>query len=229
VEPAYTCALQAAKRGILSTREIHASAQRIVRLKTWIARTRQPPLGVIGCREHRELAREVAQRSVTLVRDTTRQLPLKLPANAKIAVVVPRPEDLTPADTSSLVVPALAQAVRRHHRRVDDFFIPMNPTAPEIRTLRAELAEYDLLILGTINAASHPGQAALVNTMLQSGSKIVAVALRMPYDLTAYPRVPTYVCSYSILPPAMDALADALWGRIPFLGQLPVRIPLNKE
>jgi beta-N-acetylhexosaminidase len=47
----------------------------------------------------------------------------------------------------------------------------------------------------------------------------------MPYDLAAYPKAATYVCTYSILPPAMEALAEALCGRIPFAGSLPVTIP----
>ena len=227
VSSTYSCAIQAARRGLLSPKEIHASARRILRLKSWLLRSKQPPLSVIGCREHRALAREVAEKSVTLVRDTTRQLPLNLHASAGIAVVVPRPEDLTPADTSSLVVPALASAVQRYHRQVDDFTVAMNPSAAEIRESCAQLLKYDLIIIGTINAADHPGQAALVNTLLKEGRKVIAVALRMPYDLAAYPEAPTYLCTYSILPPAMEALADALWGRIPFNGKLPVSIPVK--
>jgi beta-N-acetylhexosaminidase len=215
----------AARRCLLSPAEVHTSARRILKLKAWLARTKQPPLSVIGCRQHRALAREVAEKSVTLVRDTARQLPVKLQPDARIAVVVPRPEDLTPADTSSLVIPALAPAVRRYHQHVDNFMVPMNPSVADIRALRAKLAKYDLLILGTINATSHPSQAALVKTMLTDGSKVIAVALRMPYDLAAYPAAPTYVCTYSILPPSMEALADALFGQIPFSGTLPVRIP----
>ena len=46
----------------------------------------------------------------------------------------------------------------------------------------------------------------------------------MPYDLAAYPGVETYACTYSILPPSMEALAEALWGRIPFVGTLPVSL-----
>ena len=42
--------------------------------------------------------------------------------------------------------------------------------------------------------------------------------------LAAYPGVETYACTYSILPPSMEALAEALWGRIPFRGTLPVSL-----
>ena len=80
-------------------------------------------------------------------------------------------------------------------------------------------------MVGTINATVHPGQAALVNALLNDDVGMVAVALRMPYDGLAYPTAPTYVCVYSIQPPAMEALAQALFGQIPFAGQLPVSMP----
>lgn len=103
----------------------------------------------------------------------------------------------------------------------------MNPSAAEIRECCARLLKYDLIIIGTINAADHPGQAALVNTLLKEGRKVIAVALRMPYDLAAYPEAPTYLCTYSILPPAMEALADALWGESLSTESSPLAFPLN--
>jgi beta-N-acetylhexosaminidase len=225
IEPVFANIVHAAQRGLLSPEEIKASAQRILALKAWIKRVKQPPLSVVGCRGHLALAQEVAEKSVTLVRDTSRRLPLRLTSDAKIAVVVPRPEDLTPADTSSYVTPALAAAVRRYHPRVDEFFIGMNPSLSDVRSLREKLKDHDLVILGTINATAHRGQADLVNAVLKQSTSLIAVALRMPYDLAVHPAVSTYACTYSILPPAMEALAAALWGRIPFVGQLPVNIP----
>jgi beta-N-acetylhexosaminidase len=65
----------------------------------------------------------------------------------------------------------------------------------------------------------------LVQKLVKQGTRLITVALRTPYDLAAYPAAPTYVCTYSILPPAMEALAEALFGRIPFAGTLPVTIP----
>jgi beta-N-acetylhexosaminidase len=56
---------------------------------------------------------------------------------------------------------------------------------------------------------------------------VVTVSLRTPWDLAAYPRAGTHVCTYSILPESMAALAAALVGaseRGPFPGRLPVAI-----
>jgi beta-N-acetylhexosaminidase len=225
VEPACCNLAQAARRGLLSADEIHASARRIMALKKWIKRQRQQPLAVIGCKEHLQLAQEVARKSITLVRDTARQLPLRVAPNENIAVAIPRPEDLTPADTSSYVKPMLADALRRYHRRVDDFSFGMNPAAEEIGALCERLAKYDVVVLGTINATAHPRQAELVKRLIKQGTRLITVALRMPYDLAAYPEAATYICAYSILPPAMEALAEGIFGRISFVGILPVTIP----
>jgi beta-N-acetylhexosaminidase len=225
VEPAYSNLLQGARRGLIAQDEIQASARRILALKHWVGRRPQPPLNVIGCDEHLRLAREVARASITLVRDTARQLPLRLSDDKKIAVVIPRPQDLTPADTSSYVTPELAAAARRYHRQVEEFSMDMNPAAREIEDLCARLVQYDLLIVGTINAMAHSGQARLIKKLIKQRARLIAVALRMPYDLAAYPEVATFICTYSVLPPAMEALADAIFGEIPFRGRLPVTIP----
>ena len=227
IEPVFANIVHAARRGLLSSKEIHASAQRVLALKARVTRTKQPPLRIVGCREHLALARQVAERSMTLVRDTAQRLPLHLRPGAKIAVVVPRPEDLTPADTSSYVTPALAAALRHYHPHVDEFFIAMNPGMSEVKSMREKLKSYDLAVVGTINATAHRGQADLVNALLKQGTPLIAVALRMPYDLAVYREAPTYACTYSILPPAMEAIAAALWGRIPFGGKLPVTVPLR--
>ena len=225
VEPACSNLVHAARRGLLSADAIHASARRILALKNWIKRQPQQPLAVIGCQEHLRLAQEVARKSITLVRDTARQLPLRMGPDQKIAVAIPRPQDLTPADTSSYVKPVLAKALRRYHSRVEEFSFAMNPAAGEIGALCERLAKCEMVIIGTINATAHPGQAKLVKKLLKLRAQLITVALRMPYDLAAYPEASTYICTYSILPPSMEALTEALFGRIAFSGTLPVTVP----
>lgn len=225
VEPATVNLVQAARRGLLSAGEIQASARRVLSLKRWIHGRPQPELNVIGCDEHRRLAREVARKSITLVRNAAGILPLRLSAGKKLAVVTPRPQDLTPADTSSYVRPALAAALGRHHAQVHGFKVAMDPATGDLEQLCKQLAEYDLVIIGTINATSHPGQASLVRKLIRQRTEVIAIALRMPYDLAAYPAVSTYLCTYSILPPSMEALADAMFGQIAFAGRPPVTIP----
>jgi beta-N-acetylhexosaminidase len=81
------------------------------------------------------------------------------------------------------------------------------------------------VILCTISASMQPEQGELARRVIASGVPVITVALRTPYDLTVYPGAGTHICTYGMHPPAMEALASALWGRAPFRGRLPVAIP----
>ena len=189
---------------------------------------------MIGCKEHllNLHTRGGAQVSQHWCAIPLRLLPLRAGRGREDCGCNSAPgcKTSTPADTSSYVKLVLADALRRYHPRVDEFSFAMSPSAEEIGALSERMAKYDVVVLGTINATAHPAQARLVQKLIQQETRMVTVALRMPYDLAAYPGAPTYVCTYSILPPAMEALAEALFWAYLFAGALPVTIPgLPKE
>ena len=225
-ESIYASLLQAARRELLSHEQVLDSAERILVLKRWLAEHAETcSLDVVGCAEHQEVAAEIARRSITLVRDEAKILPLRCSPDQRLAVILPRPADLTPADTSSYIVPSLAQELRHYHAGVDEFIVSYDPSRNEITTLLQKLGAYDKIIIGTINASVAKGQAELVRAILKKAQPTIVVALRMPYDLQAFPDAPTYLCTYSILEPSMKALAQALWGEYRCTGRLPVSIP----
>jgi beta-N-acetylhexosaminidase len=216
---------QVAARELLEAGELRSSAGRLSALRGWLAGFDDPDLSVVGCREHLDLARELAERSITLVRDERGLLPLRIEADARILAIMPRPRDLTPADTSSYVQPGLAAALRAHHPHVEELIVAQDPSDREVAAARGAAADSDLVILGTIAANVQPALADLVRAVLATGTATVTVALRTPFDLVAYPEAPVHVCAYGILPVSMDALAAALFGRVPFRGHLPAAIP----
>ncbi len=210
----------------LDLAKISASAKRIALLKEQFPHEDSlPPLDVIGCKAHLAVAREIAERSITLVRDQNHLLPLRLKPSQRIAVVMPKPMDLTPADTSSYVKPKLSQAIRKMHPNSEGFVVSHNPSDKEIAGLLAALKAYDLILLGTLNATSQPGQVALARELLRSNMPVIIAALRLPYDLTAFPEAKTYLCTYSIQEPSLTALAQVLFGEKTAQGHLPVSIP----
>jgi beta-N-acetylhexosaminidase len=218
--------LAGARAGDLTEADLRASYQRVLDLKRWLATVpEQPDMAVVGCAEHQKVADEIAAGALTCVRDRAGLLPLRLAADERLAVFLPQPQDLTPADTSSYVTPELARHLRAFHPNVDEFIFPFAPDANEVAALVERARAYALVVVGTINAYRQPGQADLVNALLAAGVKTVAAALRLPYDLAAYPAAPTYVCTYSILEPSLRALAAALFGEKNFPGRLPVTIP----
>ncbi|HZI37476.1 MAG TPA: glycoside hydrolase family 3 N-terminal domain-containing protein [Acidimicrobiia bacterium] len=211
----------AVARGLIDSAEMRASQERVRRLRRWVAGFPRPDIAVVGSSEHQTLAAEVARRSITLVRDEPPVLPLA-PTGSLLAVM-PRPADLTPADTSSTVPPLLARALRRHHPDVEEIVTGHPPSSQDIAAVAQAAREVDTVVVGTLSAG--PEQGALVEVLLETGKPVVSVALRTPFDLAAYPRATTHLCTYSILPPSMDALADVLFGVEPTRGRLPAAIP----
>lgn len=215
----------AAARGLLDAERLRASAARVAALRSWLAGFVQPDLAVVGCREHADLADELARRSITLVRDDAGLLPLRPTPGARIAAIQPLPTDQTPADTSSAVAPGLAAALAERFGAVDEHVVAHAPDAEEIAAVRAAVADHDLVVVGTTAALTVPGQAALVEALVGLEARLVTVALRTPFDLATYPGAATHVATYGILPPTLRALAAALAGEAPFEGRLPAAIP----
>ncbi|HXF84556.1 MAG TPA: glycoside hydrolase family 3 N-terminal domain-containing protein [Anaerolineales bacterium] len=212
--------------GQLAMAELQASVGRITRLKKWLSENAtSPDLNVIRSSVHMQIADEIAEQSITLVRDHQRYLPLALDANKRIAVIIPAPKDLTPADTSSYVEPKLAHFIREYHTRTDEFKIPFAPDEREIAAIVERVQEYDVIIAGTINAYAEEKQAELIRQLLKIGKPVIIVAMRLPYDLAAFPQASAFVCTYSILEPSMRAAARALFGFGEMKGRLPVSIP----
>jgi beta-N-acetylhexosaminidase len=240
---AFDTLVRAAMDGRLGAEALKESCGRIMDLRRWLgAGDGQPPLAVIDSRAHRELAREVAERSVTLVWDRASMIPLHPGPGARVAVVAPVPVDLTPAETASYLRLSLADALRARGLHIDELVAPLDPTPAEIAALAYAVRDHHLVIVGTFDGFGRLGQADLVRAVVgvepsggvgrsgsvpgrsiaRAGRTVIAVALRGPFDLERYPEAPLCACTYGIQPPQMEALADALLGRIPFAGTLPV-------
>jgi beta-N-acetylhexosaminidase len=218
---------RAAERGLFERAGLRRSSSRVARLRRRLGASAAPGLEVVGCRDHQALASEVAERSITLVRNEAGILPIEArrEGGVRVVAVMPVPRDLTPADTSATVPAGLAAALRRRFASVSEVVTSSPPTDDEIAAVRELAPGHDLFVVGTMNAAAGDRQAGLVAALLGGETPVVTVALRTPYDLAAYPAAATHVCTYSILPPALEALADALVGAVPFRGRLPAAVP----
>ena len=223
---AYEALLQGTRDGILSTDELEASVDRIARLKKWLRdNNTKPDLDVIQCAEHMQIANEIAEKSITLVRDEKKYLPIKLDEDKRIAVIIPVPQDLTPADTSSYIQPKLAESIREYHSQTSEFKVSLLPTEEESASVLEQVRGYDLIVVGTINAYMQENQALFVRNLLQIDKPVIVIAMRLPYDLASFSEASTYVCTYSILEPSMRAVAKAIFGHREMTGHLPVTIP----
>ena len=216
---------QAAVRGLVPPSRIRASQRRLLRLRRWLKHFAWPERSYVKSQAHRDLAHRSARAAVTLVRDDAGLLPLRPRESERVVVITPQPRELTPADSSADESLALADAVRRLHGQVTDVRVPSEPQEADIVGTRDAAAEADIAIVVTLATNVQPSQARLVEAVLESGTPTVTVAMRTPYDLADYPASATHLCAYSIVPASVGAVADALFGREPISGHLPVDIP----
>jgi beta-N-acetylhexosaminidase len=185
-----------------------------------------PDLSVVGSAEHQQIAQEIADASITLVKQTNpHSLPLHPREDETILVITPEPTDLTPADTSSGVTIMLDEAIRKRHTRVQSVIIRREASIEEVVEVLRLADSADKVIIGTIIVERDASQAELVRALHQRGKDLIVIALRTPYDIMAFPMIPTYLCAYGIRPVTMEALARVLFGEIQPRGTLPCLIP----
>jgi beta-N-acetylhexosaminidase len=218
----------AAARRLFDADELEASRTRLAELRSWIAAAGPAPdVDVVGSEAHRALSRELAERALTRTdraRGGGAPAPIALAATWRILAIMPEPTDLTPADTSSAVAPGLGRALRTRFASVDDVVVGVAPSDTEIAGVRERAGSFDAVVVGTIEAHRQPAQAALVRALAATGTPTIAVALRTPWDVAVYPADVPAICTYSILPDPLEALARALAGEIGFPGRLPVAV-----
>lgn len=210
--------------GRIDRRDAEAATARLADLRNWLAPFDQPSIDVVGGVDHRQLADELARRSITLIRDRDGLVPVARDLRRAL-VIEPRPRDLTPADTTSTLPPGgLAGEVRETHPQAESHVVEAVIPAEEIAALRERAAAADLVILGTVDALGEPSVAELANALVATGTPVIAVALRAPFDADAYSEVGTVLATYGIQAPSLAAVAAALWGDVPIIGRLPVAL-----
>lgn len=197
---------------------------RIIRAQQAIPAT-LPDVSTVGCADYRATAQTIADQSITLIRDREQYLPLRPAPEDQITVITVTPDDLTPADTSSTVQIKLFDAIKKRHAHVTHVTIPHQPDAEQIRQALNTADGAQTVIVGTIAADQFSGQGELVRALIDAGHTVIAVALRTPYDILAYPDVAAYLCAYGIRSATTEAVARVLFGEITARGVLPCAIP----
>ncbi len=207
-------------RRLISRKTLELSDARIDSVRAAL-QIGDPDPGVVG--SHADLARELARRSVTLVRDEDGLIPVDIETGQSILVLEPAPTNVTPADTSALYPAGLGRVVAERHDRVSSMVFAHSPEAAEVSALADAATGHDLVILGTVNTTD--GQASLVSRIVEGPVPVITVAMREPQDLGTYPGARTHICTYSGHLPSLEAAAAAIFGQASFEGRLPVSIP----
>ncbi len=182
----------------------------------------------LGHPRDREIARTLFEESITVVRDRVGVLPLALEKPLQVAVL----ELAGEATGTEGALERFVGALKGMGATVERLELPVEPGEESSRTLleQARSASVRLVPLAprTVPTRSRTvislGQRAVLEALERGGAPVVVVALTSPYALRELPFASTLLASYGAIPEAMEAAVQALFGRFPWRGQLPVTI-----
>jgi len=233
-DPAETleAVVEAVETGRVSRERVRASVRRILEAKARVGlhRSRTVDLervdDVVGSGPHLAFADTAAARSITLVRDRDRLVPL--PAGARgslLSLTLARPTDLPAGRTANAL---LAEGVERLEG------VRLEEGTPE--------AAYDTLLNRAWRADAVAAQAfvppragegevdvplpfARFARTLAVHRPFVVASYGSPYLLDAFPEVGTYLLAWGGRDVSQNAGVRALLGEAPISGTLPISLP----
>lgn len=189
--------------GRITQRRLDESLRRILLAKLRYGVLDDPlPRGLdkLAAPQSLAVAREIAQKSLTLVRNA------HLPLQAKIPVVWPLEKE---GALNALLAngPNLAPVV-----------VPLDNPALALNAVK----DAPVVAIVTYDLAKYPAWREFARSL---GKRALVLSLGAPYDLLQVPEAGTYVAAYGDRGVTMQALGELLQGKISPRGTLPVELP----
>jgi beta-N-acetylhexosaminidase len=220
--------LEAVRQGRISEARIDESVERLLRLKekyglfTQTLEDADTILSRIGTEATMDFARNLSERSITLVRNEG-QVPLKRELSTYIVWPDMRPvsETAEPAGQETTLGRLLLSRIAECKEQI----IHVEPGEAEIRQVLLDSLGYTQIVVATYNAGFSAGQQRIVKELARrEGIHLTVVSLRNPYDINSFPEVTSYLACYENKPLAIRSLTNVLMGELPARGALPVSV-----
>ena len=226
---------EAVMKGRLKEQRIDESARRVLAAKYDLGLLKQKitPLDPIdrsvAGRESLELAREIAEHAITLVRNEDNLVPLNLKPEARILNLA-----ITNGDDRLWIANAFMAALTRPGRKVETLVLDDRSSDAEVQKALERASQADLVIASlygrvrTGQARSvglpEPGAKAL-SALITSRVPVVGISFGNPYLLQSFTDLRTYMVAYGDMPSLQQAAARAVLGEIDITGKLPISLP----
>jgi beta-N-acetylhexosaminidase len=227
----YEALWRALQDGKLSMERVREAAKRILEAKEWCGLNQQKFVDenkvaeIVGCPEHREVARSVAENSITVLKDEG-FLPLR--PEAKIFAAVAESVRWTGEKPSD----ELASLLRETFPNAIVHLVSHEPTPNEISSIAQKLNEVQcevaLLCFFPRAEAYRPESAQAGGGMLALAERLasklplVVASFGSPYPLAKFPFAKALLCAYSDCPASLSAGVRVLVGKLEAKGRLPV-------
>jgi beta-N-acetylhexosaminidase len=225
----------AVNKGRLKEERINESARRVLAAKydLGLVKQRITPLEAIDLnvagKESTELAREIAEHAITLVRNDDKLVPLNsLKPDVRIFNLA-----ITNGDDNLWIANAFSSAIESRFK-VETVVLDDRSTDTEVQKALERAKGADLVVAslyGRVRTGQtrsvglpEPGAKAL-SALINSRLPLVGISFGNPYLLQSFPGLRTYLVAYGDMPSLQQAAARALLGEIDVTGRLPISLP----
>jgi beta-N-acetylhexosaminidase len=219
--------------GRISEARLDASVRRILQLKQDVGLDRDRFVNldsvgaIVGDSDHVALAQRIAQRSITLAKDSLHIVPFaRSPAPRVLSITIATRPDLAAGAIFNAEIRRATSSLRLEY---------VDPASPDLSIDRlASLADSaDVTVVSsylsqgsTIASTAAPANIlGLLQRLSQNGRHLVVISFGNPYFLREIPEVPAYLLAWGPFPPSQRAAARAIIGDDPITGRMPISIP----
>ena len=226
VKQAIDAIIEAIDEGRLTEARLDESVGRLLRLKEdlGLAEERAVPLEmipqVVGVPEHMEMAREVAERSITLIQNERNLLPLLGTRRARVMSVSFR----NPGDVLSGRY--FNGRIRETYPRLVTRSVDEGTNSEGYEALLSRAGRSDLVVVSVYS--NYAGRVELpdatvefVNELARRRVTHVVISFGNPYLISMFPDARVYLLAWSSAQVSQQAAADALFGDIAITGRSP--------
>ena len=227
-EEGYFGILNAVKDGTMPVATVDKSVERILKQKNDIGLLDNPFAdvekadGIVGSKSHKEIAKELAKKSVSLLKN--KDVPLA--KETKVLTVCVEPQKIAATQDEEQCVDMLYKAVKEHYKQADGIVVKMQTTDNEISCVKEKIKEYDAVIVGTCNALLYDGQQKLLDEIFDSKKPVIVVAMDSPYDIEVAQQAQTYICTYGVAAESARMAAKVICGELEGSAKPPVTIKI---
>jgi beta-N-acetylhexosaminidase len=186
---------------------------------------------VVGDSSHAEMARRIAEKSITLVKDSLNAVPLAIAGNPRVlSITVGRRTDLSAGV-------AFNGELRTRISNLRAEFLAAEDPAADYGRLERAADSADVTIVSSyvgqnwdaVSASAPQAFASFVQRLVTKGRRPIVVSFGNPYLLQQVPFTPAYLVAWGGFPPSQVAAARALIGTRAITGHLPISIPLDNK
>jgi beta-N-acetylhexosaminidase len=223
------------KEGRFTEARIDESVRRILKAKEALGLNRKKLVSldslryVVGDSSHTAMARRIAERSITLVKDSLSQVPVATSGNPRVlSITVGRRADLSAGV-------AFNGELRGSIKNLRVEFLAAEDPAADYGRLERLADSADVTIVSSyvgqnwdaVSASAPQAFASFVQRLSAKGKRPIVVSFGNPYLLQQIPFVSAYVVAWGGFPLSQAAAARALLGAQAITGKLPISIPLS--